>query len=153
MGFSGFPSFRLFTFDTLSPLSRHTQTFAAHAPKAVLTSRDPALVPGRSNSFLIFFITWGETFGGFGPGLSDIHLFSSHEKFQGVLMAVLGYHSNTYTGHRLVGKPDEDGLPVANCMSNDTISFPLYHSTIYDTLYERNFGLLSIMNSGRALDE
>ncbi|ESA44337.1 hypothetical protein GE21DRAFT_2239 [Neurospora crassa] len=53
MGFSGFPSFRLFTFDTLSPLSRHTQTFAAHAPKAVLTSRDPALVPGRSNSFLI----------------------------------------------------------------------------------------------------
>ncbi|EGO53473.1 hypothetical protein NEUTE1DRAFT_119202 [Neurospora tetrasperma FGSC 2508] len=247
MGFSGFPSFRLFTFDTLSPLSRHTQTFAAHAPKAVLTSRDPALVPGRSNSFLILcehcfffllfwllalmfwrfftlisrlmccfgywrkrssgvycvtlaerlawrdmaghggkgaipgldffwthlnwrgameyslsnvltlvqraFFTWGETFGGFGPGLSDIHLFSSHEKFQGVLMAVLGYHSNTYTGHRLVGKPDEDGLPVATCMSYDTISFPMYYSTIYDTLYERNFGLLSIMNSGRALDE
>ncbi|KAL0475416.1 hypothetical protein QR685DRAFT_568207 [Neurospora intermedia] len=167
MGFSGFPSFRLFTFDTLSPLSRHTQTFAAHAPKAVLTSRDPALVPGRSNSFLILcehcfffllfwllalmfwrfftlvsrlmccfgywrkrssgvycsFFTWGETFGGFGPGLSDIHLFSSHEKFQGVLMGVLGYHSNTYTGHRLVGKPDEDGLPVATCMSNDTILF------------------------------
>lgn len=38
-------------------------------------------------------------------------------------MGVLGYHSNTYTGHRLVGKPDEDGLPVATCMSNDTILF------------------------------
>lgn len=52
----GFPAshpFGFFTFDTLYPLSRHTQTFAAHAPKAVLTSRDPTLVPGRSNSFLI----------------------------------------------------------------------------------------------------
>lgn len=36
---------------------------------------------------------------------------------------------------------------------NDTMSFPLYYLTIYDTLYERKFGLLSIMNSGRALDE
>ncbi|KAK3952064.1 hypothetical protein QBC32DRAFT_370612 [Pseudoneurospora amorphoporcata] len=135
MGFRLLPSFRLFTFDTLSPLSRHTQTFAAHAPKAVLTSRDPALVPGRSNSFLTLL------FGGSEPGLSDIHFFSSHEKLLAVLTAVLDTATHAWV---IFLSGNQAGMIYRlrlACLT--TQSFPLYYLTIYDTLYERTFGLLS----------
>ncbi|KAK3395657.1 hypothetical protein B0T20DRAFT_455507 [Sordaria brevicollis] len=157
MGLFRLPILRLFTFDTLSPLSRHTQTFAAHAPKAVLTSRDPALDPGRSNSFLIFAGSGGTWRDMAKKGaISGLDFFWTHWNWRGAMEYSLSNiltPQHMYGGHLLVGKPDEDVIPVATYSLNDTMSFPLYYLMIYDTLYERNFGLLSIMDSGRALDE
>lgn len=91
-------------------------------------------------------------FGGFGPGLTDIHFFLT--KNSGGSHGGFGISQQHMNGFIYLSGNQTRMIPRLRLTRlNDTMSFPLYYLTIYDTLYERNLGLLSIMNSGRALDE